>query len=785
MSSGDLEAHVKSPRLSVILLFLLISLGFYADKLLLGPYSIVRLHDVFDSEFSRCKATGELVSRFGLFGWFPNVAGGSPSYAYHFVPYYPVCLMSVFLPLWLIYSLMVIALMLMAGYGLYRFLTDFLGLPEKVSIAGGVVFALSTQIQVNAVVGLVFNYAFPIFFIWTVALFPRSRSSAVFAILGAIGIVFFSYPVGTIPFFSLLHLLIILFLNPVHKGKDGAMLMQWAAVWVGYTLIFGPQLYALFQYSSVAAREYLPHTQGLPFYVTKFGAIIPSKSLTLFFLGGSVLLFFQSVLLRRALLMCGFFLVMSAFFASSASNFLLGSFVLKMDLVHYLWTLNFMMTIASFIGISVALSSSRSLMLFLVGGVAALLLVWGYSPGTRYDLPRYGWLLVVNVLVAVGVLFYCGRDWLVNLLKVSNSRLNSQPIWVGSLCVVMILVRADRFEVERDPYNRFFGSQEELRNVIKGKEPGRVGSLNWRPVHTAMAVTAGLETVDGRSTIFFRPYKQFFGKLVEKQFKTKEQRDSFYNYWYNLNLLNGSAAESFSETFDSGLGLNIPMLLSANVTHIISGQPVAELASISSEVFTIGREYKAVVSLPAYIMKHFQPFPVYVYALRSTFARGYLVDKARILSSDQEVLETLAGQSLSTLREIVFFSKQDGVIPEKLGTESSGGVKEVSLRYYSPDKLIFNVETESDAFLVISNNYDPKWTARIDGKHALIYRANNTFQALFIVSGGKKEVILEYKDPILWILHITIPLGVSVIFLALILVKVPGSSMTSVRNEAS
>ncbi len=62
-------------------LFILIALVFHADKLFLGSFEPIITHDTFTSEFQRYEATGELLTKHGLFAWFPNVTGGLPSCA--------------------------------------------------------------------------------------------------------------------------------------------------------------------------------------------------------------------------------------------------------------------------------------------------------------------------------------------------------------------------------------------------------------------------------------------------------------------------------------------------------------------------------------------------------------------------------------------------------------------------------------------------------------------------------------------------------------------------------
>jgi uncharacterized membrane protein YfhO len=57
------------------------------------------------------------------------------------------------------------------------------------------------------------------------------------------------------------------------------------------------------------------------------------------------------------------------------------------------------------------------------------------------------------------------------------------------------------------------------------------------------------------------------------------------------------------------------------------------------------------------------------------------------------------------------------------------------------------IESESDSpsLVVIAQGGYPSWSARIDGRPAVIERANVAFQAIALPS-GKHTVVLQYSD---------------------------------------
>src|SRR3989338_1180716 len=152
----------------VFLIFLVFSCLFYLDKVILGPYASVIINDEFDSSF-RYKTAGDLFLRQGFFAWYPNDCAGMPSYAWHFPVYHIRNLLYALMPSWLVYTILVVSLMSLAGFGMYWFLKDFLGTNTGLSFIGGILFSLYTQVQQNAVAYVVFNYAFVAFFMCLLA----------------------------------------------------------------------------------------------------------------------------------------------------------------------------------------------------------------------------------------------------------------------------------------------------------------------------------------------------------------------------------------------------------------------------------------------------------------------------------------------------------------------------------------------------------------------------------------------------------------------------------------
>lgn len=739
--------------------FTLLACVFHADKLL-GPYGVVRLHDSFNSELTRYSAGAALLWQNGPYAWMPTVAGGMPSYAAQASPFYPLTVLSLVAPLWLIYSVMTIALMAIAGYGMFRFLREPLEVPDRIAWGGGVFFALSTQIQEESIIHMVFNYTFPLFYVWTMGGRDGTRSSRrTAAVVGVVAMAVLSYFTATLPFFSVLQAALILTLIPRRDGLLLRLLASSVLFWIGYALLFAPQIYALGHFRSFASRVYAPSDVV---FLTEFTDVLfafGTLSLTLPLLGGSLVLLARSRRVAVLMALVCAFAAVGAFFESSASNFLVGTFIYQADLGHYLWTLNILMTATACVGVA-ELGRHPSLRKAF-WTVAALVTAAALIPlATRLQT-----VLPLSVLVIAGIGVAFGWFAVTVPPRWRVSRVVPVATCAALLFVGLVGVRAYRLVVlENNPHRYHFGLTEELRQTLAGPEPRRVGTLMVPP---AVAWGAGLETVDARAPVIYGPFRNFLGAAVDAQFDTDAERQHFYSYWYDHYLLNGGAAVEVWQSNEASLRLNVPLLMTANMGALISRTPLPELAQWTQRTTTVAPEPDRLARmLPAPVSRYLEPLPLHVYFLKDVFPRGYVVERAVGFGSDRQVFDAL-GRRTDELTHALFYSRADQFGPGVWTGESGSSRTSVTTAEYGPDRIVFDVDAPAGSFLVVTNNFDPHWTARVDGKETPLYRVNGAFQALRFDTGGRKEVVVEYSDPSLWAWHGASLAGLGLMLIAL------------------
>ncbi len=798
------KLHIFDQKRFVFAILILLACIFYADKVALGPYATVRMHDLFDTEFARYKIMGNMLMEHGLFAWYPNIAGGMPAYAYHYSPYFIWCLASILIPSWLIYTGMIFFLMIFAGYGMYWFLKDFLEVAPGLSFAGGLIFSLSSQIQPNGVMQAIFNFAFPAFFMCSVVIQLHTKSFKVrlISFLFTLFIIVAAYPTITLPYFCVLQLLIIYFMNFKCRNSTNQMVIRTLLVWTGYIILCIPVLYALYEYIPFAQRTYDPPVDFLYFscnstkYFINFFGNWATRSTLFLVIVGSVPLLFYSYKLRRALFLVLIPLILSSIFTEPHLSIISGTIFEKMDLSHFFWTLPFSLTVFAILAIQefitkkvpfkwYCLSLSLALVLLfpfhgndLVYNILLFLLPPFCSPG-RIPIVNHSyemfWLNITVFLLLISIGLF--RNTFPNISMVSSSTKKTLLIITALLLCSLAIIQCKHYrnKNEHTPYRLYFNSHPELA-AIKDQEgnnnPYRVGIMYTYPV---LIQDYGMEGVGCRTPISPRYFKEYFKEIIKPQLKTKIMNDIFDSYWYEMDLIHRWHEPTNVMKKEARFLINIHLLRLINTKYLVSPFYDNSLANMSEKVIIsendnhigTGLFSSLVRNLDNVKPKYYSTF--YIYKLKNVLERVYLVRKAVVVPSDKDVLKKISELSFSELKNMAIFSARDTGLPKKTPQYDipSNSKDNVKVNYYSPDKIIIDGFVTSPSILVISNNYHPKWTATVNGEKQKIYLANNAFQAIFISTTGKFNVILEYRDPSLWKAHYAIPFGLILIGLSI------------------
>ncbi|CAN5902483.1 hypothetical protein BH23PLA1_BH23PLA1_32000 [soil metagenome] len=81
--------------------------------------------------------------------------------------------------------------------------------------------------------------------------------------------------------------------------------------------------------------------------------------------------------------------------------------------------------------------------------------------------------------------------------------------------------------------------------------------------------------------------------------------------------------------------------------------------------------------------------------------------------------------------------------------ESAEVVGRAEITVDEPERVVVETESETDAYLVLADTFDPGWTARIEGQPVPIRPAFVTFRAVFLPA-GRHEVVFTYTPAGFW-----------------------------------
>ncbi len=103
------------------------------------------------------------------------------------------------------------------------------------------------------------------------------------------------------------------------------------------------------------------------------------------------------------------------------------------------------------------------------------------------------------------------------------------------------------------------------------------------------------------------------------------------------------------------------------------------------------------------------------------------------------------------LSELKSFNPQEEVILEKseleiisdfgLQLNNDQGFKEAEITYYSPNKIIVNVDMDSSGYLILGDTWYPGWEAYDNGEEIFIFKANYVQRAVYLTEGSHE---IEY-----------------------------------------
>jgi len=284
---------------------------------------------------------------------------------------------------------------------------------------------------------------------------------------------------------------------------------------------------------------------------------------------------------------------------------------------------------------------------------------------------------------------------------------------------------------------------------ISDDTPFRVATVAYY-LHPAYASAYGLEAVDGYVVLYPKTYQDFWGKIIEPLTLQNKEKYHYFHDWGNRVYL--FADDNFSELKEVVFSdyYNLDLLSLANTKYIISAIPLVNENLTLSEYNTtqdrvLFNELSTIEKGIRLVKENFKGRELYIYENKNCLPRFFLLNKIKVFENSNQLLNALSEADVKYLKNNLLIEKEYSQNLINYNLENNFG--EITIKYYSPDKIVLSVDLDGPMILVVSNNYSPCWKCKVDGRETDIFLAYHTFWGILLGGNGTKEVIFEYSPP--------------------------------------
>lgn len=138
-----------------------------------------------------------------------------------------------------------------------------------------------------------------------------------------------------------------------------------------------------------------------------------------------------------------------------------------------------------------------------------------------------------------------------------------------------------------------------------------------------------------------------------------------------------------------------------------------------------------------------------IYQKKHVAERIFFVPNYVVAGSASELREWLRSASTETLRHTVALEQSPPTDVVGLPRDSSAAesiVSTIAVQSFQSDRVLMEVTCESSGFLVLSDNFDPRWRASVDGAETPILRGNYIMKAIPLFRGTHR-VEMSFPPP--------------------------------------
>jgi len=687
------------------LLFLLFTIWVGLEYIGAGPFSYIRIHDSGDTTIPLYLSFAKNIYRYGITYWNQYAVCGIDRFASGPDILHLNTLLFLIFPGWIVYQILVLGQLFIASYFTHRLCRDILKLEEIPSIYAGIFFSLFFDELICFSLGIA---GFPLLLWGMEKIYAREQKIKYLYII-ILGTLFsLSSSISmTLPFVLPLALFWFVFIRREYSFK---FLIFFAIFCFSAIIWHVPTIMALLKNAPLSHRAFWVRPDSI------------TLNSLLAFLGAAK----NHLMINRNGLI-------------PISLAAIGIYFSKLKDRNFTIILSLLMVCAVIGPLTKPLSPY-------IDKIFPFL--YGFQADRFYLLAPFFWAIVG----AYG-LHFIPKD-LILLKKWKLQNVVGIILICLLICNTFIIKKDNAFKwVTGGSYFSNYQNQElkNLANIenISENSPFRVATVAYY-LHPAYASAYGLESVDGYVALYPKTYQDFWGKVIEPLTLQNKEKYHYFHDWGNRVYL--FADDNFSDLkeilFSDYYNLNLLSL--ANTKYIISVIPLVNenLTLLEYNAPQDGitlNELSRIEKGIRLVKENFKGKELYIYKNDNCLPRYFLVNQIKVFENSNQLLNALSKADVKYLKNNLLIEKEFVQNLVDYNLENNSG--EITVKHYSPDKIILSVDLNGPIILAVSNNYSPYWKCKVDGEEIEIFPAYHTFWGVLLEGNGTKEVVFEYCPP--------------------------------------
>jgi hypothetical protein len=364
-----------------------------------------------------------------------------------------------------------------------------------------------------------------------------------------------------------------------------------------------------------------------------------------------------------------------------------------------LFLAQFMLVFASGIGAENILTATTNKKRFHIFSAGALVIM-GTGLIATFELQINPLYIITALLIFIGLLVFIKRQ-------------SGTPAIVF-LCLLPVIDSAVRVHPMLSVQPLSEAAPQHAVHKLLNRQQGRTIAIDRASIPYGMAGYYGIDMINGYSSMSLRHFIEYFSIL---QHGSKEAIPHQAVVWTDFTNL-----------------ARPDMLGALDVHYIVTNNP-QPLENLGYKKIA---EYKQV---PVFVFyEGIKQVPIEVWRSENPLGPAYFASWVRGVENEPESLNAIAATE-SVLNAYVM-----GLDKDISRLNYAGGT--VKLLYRGYNKYEYQVESNGDNFLILSQIWYPGWTATLNGEKIKLYRTNHALTGCFVPQ-GQYNLVLKMTSPML------------------------------------